>query len=85
LFEADSSGFYGLLSIHLMVKFDECWSMDLIGVFPSVVALRVALPLDQILQGLAPPPGLVGTYLLHLIFFFSVNQIRWWSGEVGAV
>ena len=42
-----------------MIEFDESWCMDLIGVFPSVVTFRVALPLDQILQGRAPSPGLV--------------------------
>jgi hypothetical protein len=59
--------------------------MDLIGVFPSVVAFRVACPLDQVLQGFGPPPGPVGTDLFHFVFFFPINQIRWWSGEVWAV
>jgi hypothetical protein len=68
-----------------MIEFDECWCVDLIGIFPSVVTFRVALPFDQILQGLAPPPGPVGTDLFHFILFFAINQIWWWSGEVGAV
>jgi hypothetical protein len=68
-----------------VIKFDELRRMDLIGVFPGIVAFRVTLPLDQILQGLGPPPGLMGTYLLHLIFLFPINQIRWRSGIVGAV
>jgi hypothetical protein len=86
--KVDSPGFYGfhgLPGIHLVIQFDECWCMDLIGVFPSVVAFRVTFPFDQILQGLALPPGLVGMYLLHFVLFFSINQIRWWLGEVGAV
>jgi hypothetical protein len=69
----------------LVVTFDEFGRMDLIGIFPSVVAFRVTLPFDQILQGPGPPPGPMGTYLLHFIFLFSINQIRWRSGEVGAV
>ena len=68
-----------------MIKFDEVRSMDLIGVFPSVIAFRVACPFDQILQGFGPPPGPIGSDLFHFILFFSINQIRRWSGEVGAV
>jgi hypothetical protein len=68
-----------------MVKFDELRCMDLIGVFPSVVAFGVALPFDQILQGFEPPPGPMRTYLLHFILLFSINQIWWRSGEVGSV
>jgi hypothetical protein len=68
-----------------VIEFDELECMDLIGVFPSVVAFGVALPFDQILQGLGPPPGPMGAYLLHFVFFFSINQIRWRLGEVGAM
>ena len=56
-----------------MVEFDELGRMDLIGVFPSVVAFGVACPLDQVLQGLGPPPGPMGTDLFHFVFFFSIN------------
>jgi hypothetical protein len=42
-------GFYGFLGSSSMIKFDEGWCVDLIGVFPGVVALGVALPFDQIL------------------------------------
>jgi hypothetical protein len=68
-----------------MVEFDELGRMDLIGVLPSIVAFGVSLPFDQILQGPGPPPGPMGTYLFHLVFLFSIDQIRWRSGEVGAV
>jgi hypothetical protein len=68
-----------------MVKFDECWCMDLIGILLGVVALRVALPFDQVLQGLALPPGPMGMYLFHFVLCFSINQIRWRSGEVRAM
>jgi hypothetical protein len=74
--------FYGFLGGVLVIEFDEDWCMDLIGVFPSVITFGVALPFDQILQGFAPPPGPMRTYLLHFIFFFSINQIQWWSGKV---
>jgi hypothetical protein len=59
--------------------------MDLIGIFPSVVAFRIPFPFDQILQGPFAPHPLVGTDLLHFIFLFSINQIRGWMCEVGAV
>jgi hypothetical protein len=68
-----------------MVEFDEFGRMNLIGVFPGVIAFRVALPFDQILQGLGPPPGPVRADLLHFVFLFPINQIRWRSGKVGAV
>jgi hypothetical protein len=45
----NSSSFYGSLDGGLMIEFDESWSMDLIGVFPSVVAFRVTFPFDQVL------------------------------------
>jgi hypothetical protein len=69
----------------MMIKFDEGWGMDLISVFPSVVAFRIAFPLDQILQGFALPPGPMGTYLFHFVFRFSIYQVQWQSGEVGAM
>jgi hypothetical protein len=68
-----------------MIEFDECGGMDLIGVFPGVVASRVTLPFDQILQGFAVPPSPMCVDLFHFILFFSINQIRWGSGEVRIV
>jgi hypothetical protein len=68
-----------------VIEFDELGRMDLIGVFPGIVTFGVTLPFDQVLQGLGPPPGPMGTYLLHFIFLFPINQIRWRLGEVGAV
>jgi hypothetical protein len=85
LSEEGLSNFYSFLSVCLMIEFDEGWCMDLIGIFPGVVAFGIALPFDQILQGLTLPPGLVGTYLFHFVFFFAINQIQWRSGEVKAV
>jgi hypothetical protein len=68
-----------------VVKFDEFGRVDLIGFFPGVVAFGVALPFDQILQGLGLPPGPMRMYLLHFVLLFSINQIWWRSGEVGSV
>jgi len=33
-----------------VIKFDEVQGVDLIGVFPSVVTFRIALPFDEILE-----------------------------------
>jgi hypothetical protein len=68
-----------------VVKFDELRRVNLIGVFPSVVAFRVTCPFDQVLQGPGPPPDPMGTDLFHFVFFFPINQIWWWSGEVWTV
>jgi len=68
-----------------MIKFDEVGCMDLIGVFPSIVAFRISFPFDKVLERPRPSMTLVASYQLHFVFRFSINQIRWWSGEVGAV
>jgi len=72
----------GIVSV---IKFDEVGCMDLIGVFPSVVAFRVSFPFDEVLEHPRLPMTLVTSYQLYFVFCFSINQIRWWSREVGAV
>jgi hypothetical protein len=68
-----------------VIKFNECRGMDLISVFPGIVALRVALPFYQILQGFAMPPSPVCMDLFHLVFFCSINQIRGRLCEIRSV
>jgi hypothetical protein len=75
-------GFHSFLGSVLMIEFDEIWCVDLIGLFPGIIALGVPFPFDEVLQGLAPPPGLMGTYLFYFVFFFAINQIWWRSGKV---
>jgi len=41
--------------------------------------------MDQILQGPVTPEVSVVTDSLHFVLFFVIDQVRWWSGEVGAV
>jgi hypothetical protein len=79
--QSDCSGFYAVQGISLVIEFDEVRCMDLIGIFPSVVALGVTLPFDQILQGSLVPMPSVSTDLFHFIFF-SINQIRGRSCKV---
>ena len=73
---------YGRLSV---IGFKNIRGMDVPSRFPCIVAFWVALPFYEILQGLVTPKIPVVTDLLHFVFRFSVNKVRWWSGKVGAV
>jgi hypothetical protein len=85
LIRLDSPSFYAIQSVKAVIKFDEGWCVDLISVFPSVVAFGVALPFDQILQGLTAPPPPVCVDVFHFVFFFPINQIRRRSHKVWSV
>ena len=65
-----------------MIKFDKLQSMHLVSLFLCVVTFRVSFPLDQILESSGPTMMSVVDDMLHFVLLFSVNQIRWWSGEV---
>jgi len=67
------------------IMLDKFRGMNLISRFPCVVAFRVALPFDEILELLLLSELLVCDYPFNLVFVFSVNEVRWWSGKVGAV
>jgi hypothetical protein len=45
-FKSDSSSLYVSLSVSLVIEFDEVGHVDLIGVFPSVVAFGVSFPFN---------------------------------------
>ena len=68
-----------------MIKFDEFRSMHLISWFPCVVTFGVSFPFDEILElsGLAMTS--VVYYALHFVLLFAIDQVRWWSGEIGSV
>ena len=68
-----------------MIEFDELWGMHLVSWLPGVVTFRVSFPFDEILELPGPAMTSVVDDALHLILFFSVNQVRWWSGKVGSV
>ena len=68
-----------------MIKFDEFRGMHLISWFPCVIAFRVPFPFDEILEPSSPTVTSVVNDTLHLILLFTVNQVRWWSGEIGSV
>ena len=46
----EESSFYLLEGTSFVIEFDEVGCVDLIRWFPSIVAFRVALPFDQILE-----------------------------------
>ena len=79
------SSFYPLERVPLMIEFDEVRCMDLIGIFPSIVTFGISLPFDEVLERPRPSMMSMAFDQLHFIFCFSINQIRWWLGEVGAV
>ena len=68
-----------------MIEFDEFWGMHLVSWFPCVVTFRVSFPFDEILELSSPTMMSVVDDMLHFVFLFTVNQVRWWSGEVGSV
>ena len=68
-----------------MIEFDEFWGVHLISWFPCVVAFRVPFPLDEILELSSPTMASVVNNALHFILLFTIDQVRWWSGEVGPV
>jgi len=83
--EGKESSFYALERVVFVIKFDEVWGMDLIGVFPSIVTFGVSLPFDEVLEHPRPSMMSMAPYQLHFVFHFSINQIGRWLGEVGAV
>jgi len=42
--------FYLLERVAFVIEFDEVGHMDLIGVFPSIVAFGISFPLDKVLE-----------------------------------
>ena len=68
-----------------MIKFDQVGGVYLISWFPCVVAFRVSLPFDEVLEPSSLPVMTVIDNTLHFIFFFSVDKVRWWSRKVRSV
>src|SRR5579863_700089 len=68
-----------------MISLHEVWGMYLVSWLPGVIAFRVALPFEEILELFSPSMMSVAPYLLHFIFRFSQDKVRWWPGIVGSV
>jgi len=82
---ADLGRFYGGWPVASMVGSDEIRSMHVLWAHPFVIAIREALPLDQILQFLSSSDSSMGEDPLYLLFFFPIDDVWRWSGEVGAM
>jgi len=59
--------------------------MYLVSWFPGVVTFGVPFPFDKVLEcsGSSMTPVVDDTF--HFIFFFPIDKVRWWLGEVRAV
>ena len=68
-----------------LVVLDKFRGVDLISRFPYVVAFGVPFPFDEVLQPFRPSELLVCDDSFNFVFFFSVDKVRGWSGEVWAV
>jgi hypothetical protein len=68
-----------------VVLFEKFRGIHLILCFPSVIGLRVSLPLEEILESFVLPEVAMTSDGFHLVFHFSVDKVRWGSREVRAV
>ncbi len=73
------------MSFCRLIMLDDFRGMDLISWFPRVVAFGISLPFNEILELFGSSVLSVCDNLFDFVFFFSVNEVRGWSGEVWAV
>ena len=59
--------------------------MHLVTWFPYVVTFEIPFPFDEILKSSRPSVVVVINYMFNLVFFFSVEKVRWWPREVGSM
>jgi len=82
LLKQEESSFYPLKGIVLMIKFNEVRHMDLIGIFPGVIAFGISFPFDEVLEHPRPSMTSVASYQLYFIFCFFINQVRMSSPHI---
>ena len=68
-----------------MIGLKELRGMDLVSWFPDVVTFGIPFPFDEVLEHSGSSMTSVVNNMFHLIFLFSIDKVRWWSGEVGAM
>ena len=68
-----------------MIKVDELWGVHLVSWFPCVVTFGVPFPFDEILEPSGSSMTSVVDNAFYFVLLFTIDQIRWWSGEVGPV
>ena len=68
-----------------MIVTDQVGGMNISGVFPGVVRMGIAFPLQEVLQAFIPPKGLVIDDSLHFILRLISHKVRWWADEIRTV
>ena len=76
---------YAKVGRPLFVFLYQIWCVNGVSWLPGVITLQVPLSPDQELKSFVSPKIAVCPDRLHLVFFFSADKVRWWSGKVGAV
>ena len=69
----------------MVIGFKKFWSVDLVSWLPDVVTFGVPFSFDEVLECSGSSITLVVNHTFHFVFFFSINGVRWWPGEVGAM
>ena len=64
---------------------DQVGGMDISGIFPGVVGMGIALPLQEVLQALTSPEGSVIDDGLHFVLCLISHEVRWRAHKVGTV
>ncbi len=68
-----------------LIMLDKFRGVNLVSWFPCVVAFGVSLPFDQVLKSFRSSEVSVCNDSFDFVLFFSVDEVRRWSGEVWAV
>jgi len=68
-----------------VIGLDEFRGMDLVSWFPGIVTFRVHFPFDEVLEHSGSSMMSMVDNTFHFIFLFSIDKVRWWQGEVGAM
>ena len=67
------------------IMLDKFRGMNLVSWLPCVVAFGIFFPFDEVLQSFRSSELSVCDNSFHFVFLFSINEVRWWSGEVRSV
>src|SRR6267142_4272948 len=59
--------------------------MQLFHRFPCVVAFRVSLPFQEVLELFVLPKASVLPYCFNFVLVFPFDKVRWWPREVGTM
>ena len=68
-----------------MIVADQVGGMNISGVFPGIVGMGIAFPLQEVLQVFIPPEGPVVNDGLHFVLRLISHEVRWWADEIRTV